>query len=96
MSARANKRHFGGENVIPSSLQGRHYKVVVITRFGKNVVVSKRVNNTVAVFHFLISKKAQLPAIRTTEKPTLLTKSKINRPGKKRKGKELFLKCLIL
>ena len=34
-------------------------------------------------WHFSISKKAQLPAIRITEKPTLLTKSNINRPGYK-------------
>ena len=28
--------------------------------------------------HFLLNKKAQLPAIRITEQPILLTKSKIN------------------
>ena len=32
-------------------------------------------------WHFSISKKAQLPAIRITEQPILLTKSEINRPG---------------
>ena len=31
--------------------------------------------------HFSISKKVTFPAIRLTEQPTLLTKSKINRPG---------------
>ena len=30
-------------------------------------------------WHFLISKKAQLPAVRITEQPILLTKSRINR-----------------
>ena len=35
----------------------------------------------VAVLTFLIHEKAQLPAIRTTEQPTLLTKGKINHPG---------------
>ena len=38
----------------------------------KNVVVSKQVNNTVAVGHFSISKKAQLPAIRITEQPLVI------------------------
>ena len=39
--------------------------------------------NTIVVFHFSISKTAQLPAIRIPEQPILLTKSKINRPGYK-------------
>ena len=43
--------------------------------------MSKQVKNTVAILAFSISKKAQLPAIRITEQSTLLTKSKINRPG---------------
>ena len=34
-------------------------------------------------WHFSISKKAKLPAIRITEQPTLLTKSKIDRTGYK-------------
>ena len=34
--------------------------------------------------HFSISKKAQLPAIKITEQPMLLTKHKINRTGYKR------------
>ena len=34
-------------------------------------------------WHFSISKKTQIPAIRITEQPILLTKSKINRPGYK-------------
>ena len=49
-----------------------------ITRFCKNVVLSKQGKNTVAVWHFSIKKKAQLPAIRITEQPLLLTKRKIN------------------
>ena len=53
------------------------------TRFCKNVLVSKQVKKTVAVLAFLISKKAQVTAIRITEQPILLTKSKINRTGYK-------------
>ena len=34
-------------------------------------------------WHFLMSKKAQLPAIRITEEPILLTKTKIKRTGYK-------------
>ena len=34
-------------------------------------------------WYFSISKKAQLPAIRITEQPILLTKSTINRTGYK-------------
>ena len=34
-------------------------------------------------WHFSISEKAQLPAIRITEQPMLLTKRKINGPVKK-------------
>ena len=45
--------------------------------------MSKQVKNTVAVLAFTISKKAQLPAIRVTEQPILLTKGKINGPGHK-------------
>ena len=67
--AHANWRHFGGKNVISSSFQ---YEVLQI-----NVVLSKQVKNTVAVWHFSIKKKAQLPAIRITEQPILLTKRKI-------------------
>ena len=53
------------------------------SRFCKNVVVSKQGKNAVAVLHFSSSKKAQLPAIRITEQPILITKSKINRQGYK-------------
>ena len=35
------------------------------------------------LWHFSFSKKPQLPAIRITEQPILLTKSKFNRPGYK-------------
>ena len=41
--------------------------------------MSKQVNNTVAVLAFFDQEKAQLPAIRITEQPLLLTKSKIDR-----------------
>ena len=34
-------------------------------------------------WHFLISKKAQLPAMRIAEQPILLTKSKMDRPDYK-------------
>ena len=47
-------------------------------RFCKNVVLSKQVKNMVVVWHFSIEKKAQLPAIRITEQPILLTRRKIN------------------
>ena len=51
----------------------------------KNVIVSKQVKNMAAVlpFFFFIGKKAPFPAIRITEQPILLTKSKINRPSNK-------------
>ena len=45
--------------------------------------MSKQVNNTVAVLAFFDQKKAQLPALRITEQPILLTKSKINCMGNK-------------
>ena len=38
-------------------------------------------SRTQQFWHFSISKKAQLLAIRITERPILLTKSKINLPG---------------
>ena len=38
----------------------------------------KTSQNTVAVWYFSKKKKAQLPAIRITEQPILLTKRKIN------------------
>ena len=54
----------------------RHFS----TRFFKNVVVPKQVNNTVAVLAFFWwAKKAQLPAIQITEQPILPTNSKIKR-----------------
>ena len=43
--------------------------------------MTKQVENTAAVGIFLSSKKAQLPAMRITEQPRVLTKSKINRSG---------------
>ena len=45
--------------------------------------MSKQVTNNVAVLAFFDQEKAQLPAIRITEQPMLLTKGKINRPGYK-------------
>ena len=67
----------------------RERVIYFTTRFFKNVV-SKQVEDTVAVFvfvffffHFSNSKRAQLPAIRITEQPILLRKRKINRPGYK-------------
>ena len=47
-------------------------------RFCKNVVVSKQVTNLVAVLVFFYQEKAQLPLIRISEQPMLLTKTKIN------------------
>ena len=52
-------------------------------RFCKNVVLSKQVKNQKLFWHFSISKKAHLPAIRITEQPVALTKSKINFLGYK-------------
>ena len=49
--------------------------------FCKNVVVSKQVKIKIAVLAFFDQRKAQLPAIRITEQPMMLTKRKINRPG---------------
>ena len=43
----------------------------------------KQLTNTVVVWEFFYQEKAQLPAIRMTEEPMLLTKSKISRPGYK-------------
>ena len=43
--------------------------------------MSKQVTNTEAVLTFLDQEKAQFPAIRITEEPMLLTKSKIKRLG---------------
>ena len=44
--------------------------------------MSKQVHNTVAILAFLDQqRKAQLTAMRITEQPILLTKSKINRMG---------------
>ena len=51
----------------------RHFS----TTFCKNVVL-KQVKETVAVLAFLISIKAQLPAMRISEQPILLAKSKVN------------------
>jgi len=71
---------FWGRNLIPLSFN---------MRFCKNVFVLKEVRNTVAVFALIIfsinqkAKRAQLPAMRTTEQPMLLTKSKSNCPGYK-------------
>ena len=45
--------------------------------------MSKEVNNLLVVLAFFDQEKAQLPAIRISEEPMLLTKSKINRPGYK-------------
>ena len=52
----------------------RHFS----TRFCKNVVEAKQVNNKVVVCHFSIWKRAKLPATWITKESTLLTKSKIN------------------
>ena len=46
-------------------------------------------------WHFSISKKVKLPAIKITEQPTLLTKSKINRPGNE-SSKYIFAKSRTL
>ena len=45
--------------------------------------MSKQVTNTVAVMALFDQEKAQLSAIRITEQPRVLAKSKINRPSNK-------------
>ena len=42
--------------------------------------MSKQGKNAVAVLAFFEQKKAQMPALRVTEQPILLRRSKINRP----------------
>ena len=56
---------------------GRHFS----TSFCTTVVVSKQGTNMIAFLAFFDQEKAQLPAIRVTEQPMLLTKIKINRQG---------------
>ena len=56
--------------------------------------MSKQVTNTIAVLAFFDQEKAPLPAIRITEQPMLLTKSKIKRgifAKIGQKGNELYL-----
>ena len=56
--------------------------VVILARcFAKTVDVTKQVQSGLAVGIFLSSRKAQLPDMRITEQPILLTKNKINRSG---------------
>ena len=43
--------------------------------------MSKQGKNAVAVLAFFEQKKAQMPALRVTEQPILLRRSKINRPA---------------
>ena len=56
--------------------------VVILERdFAKMLSCQNNSTTRYHSWHFSISKKLQLPAIRTTEQPMLSTKSKINRPG---------------
>ena len=61
--------------------------VILVRGFAKNNVVSKKARTMWQFCYFWISEKAQLPAIRITKQPILLTKRKINGPGYK------FPKC---
>ena len=66
--------------------------------------MSKQAINTVAVLEYFSEEKAQLPAIRITGQPMLLTKSKTNRPGykflsifaKNRQSKLILILVLVL
>ena len=55
--------------------------VILLPGFSKILLGQNKPKTWEQVWDFLISKKSQLPAIRITEQPILLTKSKINRPG---------------
>ena len=55
--------------------------VILVRGFAKMLSCQNKARRRKRFWHFLISKKAQLPTIRITEQPILLTKSKINRPG---------------
>ena len=57
--------------------------VILVRGFAKMLSCQNKSTTRKQFWHFSISKKAQLPAVRITEQPTLLTKSKINRPGYK-------------
>ena len=57
--------------------------VILVRGFAKMLSCQNKSKLREQFWHFSISKKAQLPAIRTTEQPILLTVSEINRPGYK-------------
>ena len=78
MSMRFSHRTTLSARKLASFWQEKHR---FITRFCKNVVVSKQVKITISVLAFFDSQKAQLLEIRITEQPIILTKRKINRPG---------------
>ena len=65
-------------------LAGKRDAVVILVRgFAKMSSNQNKSTTRQQFWHFLMSKKAQLPAIRITEKPILPTKSKIKRTGYK-------------
>ena len=74
---RAKQRQFGGKNVILSSLYDE------VLQKCRRVKTTWKSRTRKQFWRFSISRKAQLPAIKITEQPILLTRRKINRPGYK-------------
>ena len=57
--------------------------IILVQGFAKMLSCQNKSRTWWQFWHFSTSKKAQLPAIRTTEQSTLLTKSGINHVGYK-------------
>ena len=57
--------------------------IILLRGFAKMLSCQNKSKTRQQFWHFSISKKAQLSAIRKTEEPMLLTKRKINWPGYK-------------
>ena len=57
--------------------------VILVRGFAKMLSKQNKSTTRLQFWHFLMSNKAQLPAIRITEEPILLTKTKIKRTGYK-------------
>ena len=55
--------------------------VILVQGFAKMLSCQNKSTTQLQFWHCSISKKAQLPTIRITEQPILLTKSKMNRKG---------------
>ena len=57
--------------------------VILVRGSAKMLSCQNKSRTRMQFWHFSISKKTQLPAIRITEQPILLTKGKIDHPGYK-------------